>query len=77
VDLQVRPDTYGVTRGLDDVAFLNPDGSKVLVDYDNSPEQALFQVAWDGRAFVYSLAARRHRDLHLALGRRGRLLCRP
>jgi glucosylceramidase len=51
-----NPDgTYGVTDGLDNVAFLNPDGSKVLVAYDNSSQPARFQVAWDGQGFSYTL----------------------
>ena len=37
-----------VTPGLDDVAFRNPDGSLVLVAYDNSPAPANFAVAWRG-----------------------------
>jgi glucosylceramidase len=49
--------TYGVTPGLDNVAFLNPDGSKVLVAYDNATQPVRFQVAWQGRGFVYTLAA--------------------
>ena len=53
-----NPDrTYGVTPGLDNVAFLNPDGSKVLVAYDNATQPVRFQVAWNGEAFVYSLGA--------------------
>jgi glucosylceramidase len=51
-------DIYGVTQGLDNVAFLNPDGSKVLVAYDNATRPVRFQVAWQGRAFVYVLAPR-------------------
>ncbi len=49
--------SYGVTPGLDDVALENPDGSKVLVAYDNSTQPIEFQVAWRGRAFSYTLAA--------------------
>lgn len=55
--------TYGVnssnietvTAGLDDVAFLNPDGSKVLVVYNNSGRPISFAVDSDGRYFVYTL----------------------
>jgi glucosylceramidase len=50
--------TYGVTQGLDNVAVENPDGSKVLVAYDNSGRPIHFQVAWRGRAFSYTLAPR-------------------
>lgn len=47
---------YGVTPGLDNVAFRNPNGSKVLVAYNGSSKPFTFQVAWLGRAFVYTLA---------------------
>lgn len=45
------------TPGLDDVALRNPDGSLVLVAYDNSTRPIQFSVAWKGRAFSYRLAA--------------------
>jgi glucosylceramidase len=47
-----------VTQGLDDVAFLNPDGSKVLVAYNNSRAPISFDVASDGRHFTYTIPAR-------------------
>jgi glucosylceramidase len=47
-----------VTQGLDDVAFLNPDGSKVLVAYNNSPAPISFDVSSDGRNFTYTIPAR-------------------
>jgi glucosylceramidase len=47
---------YGATPGLDDVAFLNPDGSHVLVAYNTSPAAIRFAVRWKGRSFTYSLA---------------------
>jgi glucosylceramidase len=48
---------YGVTAGLDDVALENPDGSKVLVAYDNNSSRPVrFQVGWRGQAFPYTLA---------------------
>jgi glucosylceramidase len=49
--------TYGVTPGLDDAAFLNPDGSRVLVAYNNSTAPRRFGVAWHGRSFTYTLPA--------------------
>jgi glucosylceramidase len=49
---------YGVTPGLDNVALRNPDGSKVLIAYDNSQHPIQFQVAWHERAFMYTLGAR-------------------
>lgn len=50
------PGTSYVTHGLDDVAFRNPNGSKVLVAYDNSPSSIRFAVAWRGHSFTYTLA---------------------
>jgi glucosylceramidase len=44
---------YRPTAGLDDVAFVNPDGEKVLVTYDNSPGPVRFTVSWHGRALLY------------------------
>jgi glucosylceramidase len=41
--------------GLDDVAFLNPDGSHVLVAYNNSASAIRFAVHWKGQGFAYSL----------------------
>jgi glucosylceramidase len=49
---------YGVTSGLDDVAFLNPDGNRVLVAYNNSSAAIRFVVKWGRRAFAYSLPGR-------------------
>ena len=48
---------YWATAGLDDVAFRNPDGSRVLIVYNNSAKASRFAVAWRGRAFNYSLSA--------------------
>jgi glucosylceramidase len=42
--------------GLDDVAFRNPDGSEVLVAYDNSSAPASFAVDWTGGWLTYRLA---------------------
>ncbi len=47
-----------VTPGVDDVAFLNPDGSKVLVAYNNSGARTTFGVDWHGSYFTYTLPAR-------------------
>lgn len=49
---------YGVSPGLDDVALLNPDGSRVLIAYNTSGKTINFSVAWDGRSFSYSLPAK-------------------
>jgi glucosylceramidase len=45
-----------VTPGLDDVAVRNPDGSLVLVAYDNARSTAHFAVRWRGRVLRYALA---------------------
>jgi glucosylceramidase len=37
---------YAPTVGLDDVAFVNPDGEKVLVTYNSSPRPIRFAVRW-------------------------------
>ncbi len=42
--------------GLDDAAFVNPDGSRVLVAYANTLTPQRFTVEWDGRGFTYTLA---------------------
>src|SRR5262249_40891494 len=47
---------YGVTPGLDDVAFHNPDGSLVLVAPNNG-RATEFRVAWAGRTLSYRLAS--------------------
>jgi O-glycosyl hydrolase len=44
------------TPGLDDVALRNPDGSLVLLAYDNGSRPIRFAVAWKGRAFSYQLS---------------------
>jgi glucosylceramidase len=52
-----RPGVNLVTRGLDDVAARNPDGSIVLLAYDNAPTPVTFAVAWRDRTFSYTLPA--------------------
>ncbi|MGO9497857.1 MAG: glycoside hydrolase family 30 protein [Solirubrobacteraceae bacterium] len=47
-----------VSGGLDDVAFLNPDGTKVLVAYNSSTAAIPFGVESDGRYFTYTIHAR-------------------
>jgi glucosylceramidase len=52
-------DIMNVSQGLDDVAFLNPDGSRALIVYNNSPHGVQFEVrAPDRGAFVTTIAAR-------------------
>ena len=45
---------YQPTAGLDDVAFVNPDGENVLVTYNNSPRSIRFALSWRKSAAVYS-----------------------
>lgn len=44
---------YQPTVGLDDVAFINPNGQKSLVTYNSSPGPVRFAVSWHGREFLY------------------------
>jgi glucosylceramidase len=46
-----------ISSGLDDVAFLNPDGSKVLVAYNNSSAPISFAVQWTGNYCTYMIPA--------------------
>jgi glucosylceramidase len=48
--------TNVVTPGIDDVAVRNPDGSLVLVAYDNASSTTRFAVRWRGRSLSYALA---------------------
>lgn len=54
--------TYLKTRGgytspgLDDVAFLDPNGTRVLLAYNSSRSPIRFAVRWRGSYFTYSLA---------------------
>ena len=43
-----------ISSGLDDVAFLNPDGSEVLAAYNNSAAPITFAVASRGSYFSYT-----------------------
>jgi len=55
VFLRLRP-TY-TSAGIDNVAFRNPDGSLVLMAYNNAATAQTFAVAWRGRLFRYTLPA--------------------
>jgi glucosylceramidase len=44
-----------VSSGLDDVAFLNPDGSKILIAYNNSTAPISFAVGSNGSYFTYTI----------------------
>lgn len=45
------------SAGLDDVAFMNPDRSRVLLAYNSSPAPIAFAVQDDGHYFTYRLGA--------------------
>jgi glucosylceramidase len=55
----VLPGAYriysGNAAGVVSAAFLNPDGSKALVAFNDSPNSQTFQVQWGSRSFSYSL----------------------
>jgi glucosylceramidase len=53
--LQIKPSRFRPTEGVDDVAFVNPDGSKVLVATNTSELKQPFVVTWHGGAFRYTL----------------------
>jgi glucosylceramidase len=46
---------YGVSPGLDDAAFVDPGGRRVLVVYNNSPLEQYFAVRWDRQTFAYRM----------------------
>lgn len=46
-----------VSAGLDDVAFLNPDGSHVLMAYNTSSAPITFAVSWDGETTNVTIGA--------------------
>ncbi len=54
---RIDSDSFG-SGNIEDVAFKNPDGSKVLVVYNgNSGSANTFQVQWGNEAFSYTLPA--------------------
>jgi glucosylceramidase len=57
----VLPGAYRIyssdSAGIISAAFLNPDGSKALVAYNDSPGSISFQVQWGNQSFYYSLAS--------------------
>jgi glucosylceramidase len=48
---------YGVTSGVDNVAFLNPNGTRVLIAYNHAETAQRFGVSWQSRQFDYMLPA--------------------
>ncbi|REK65039.1 MAG: glucan endo-1,6-beta-glucosidase [Cohnella sp.] len=53
----VRIDSNTYSGGIENVAFKNPDGSKVLIALNNSASGITFKVRWASQAFVYTLPA--------------------
>ena len=51
----LKPGVNFITTSLDDVAFVDPDGDRVLIAYNNSPASIAFGVDWRGSDFEYSL----------------------
>jgi glucosylceramidase len=52
-----RPGVNFISAGIDDVAVVNPDGSRVLLAYNNSSAPITFAARWRGRYFRYRLPA--------------------
>jgi glucosylceramidase len=52
------PGTTIAPPGLDDVAFLNPNGTHVLLAYNGAHTTSEFAVSWSGESFSYTLPAR-------------------
>jgi len=53
----VRIASNSVAGGLEDVAFKNPDGSRVLLALNNGSASTTFKVSWNKQSFTYTLAA--------------------
>ncbi|MCA1036608.1 carbohydrate-binding protein [Bacillus infantis] len=53
---RIDSNTFG-SGSIEDVAFKNPDGSKVLIALNSSKEAKSFNVRWGKKAFSYNLPA--------------------
>ncbi|MBX0289260.1 RICIN domain-containing protein [Hymenobacter sp. HSC-4F20] len=53
----VRIASNSVAGGIENVAFRNPDGSKVLIALNNGSAASTFKVVWNNQAFTYTLPA--------------------
>ncbi|HVU69322.1 MAG TPA: RICIN domain-containing protein [Ktedonobacteraceae bacterium] len=53
---RIDSNSFG-SGNIEDVAFKNPDGSKVLVVYNGGSGSTTFQVKWNNEAFSYTLPA--------------------
>lgn len=52
-----RPGMNFISAGLDDVALVNPDGTRVLIAYNNASAPVSFAIGWRGEYFRYTLAS--------------------
>jgi glucosylceramidase len=55
-DFELPNGAYGVTRGIDNAAFVNPDGTRVLIVHNNSAGRRAFAIAWRGQYLTYALS---------------------
>lgn len=53
---RIKSNTFGA-GSIEDVAFVNPDGSKVLLALNSSKEPKDFKVRWGAKSFAYTLPA--------------------
>jgi glucosylceramidase len=53
----VRIASNTFSGGIENVAFKNPDGTKVLIALNNGSSSSTFKVKWGGQAFSYTLPA--------------------
>ncbi|GAB3823213.1 RICIN domain-containing protein [Hymenobacter jeollabukensis] len=53
----VRLSSNTVAGGIENVAFRNPDGTRVLIALNNSTAAKTFKLIWDGQSFIYTLPA--------------------
>lgn len=53
----VRIASNSVAGGIENVAFRNPDGSKVLIALNNGSSASTFKIVWNGQAFTTNLPA--------------------
>ncbi len=53
----MKPGVNFISPGIDDVAFVNPDGSRILLAYNNGDQPTRFAVGWDGKYFSDTLPA--------------------
>ncbi|EFM10095.1 glycoside hydrolase family 30 [Paenibacillus curdlanolyticus YK9] len=54
--VRIQSNTFG-NGSIEDVAFKNPDGSKVLMALNSSKQAKTFKVRWGSQSFTYTLEA--------------------